>query len=314
MTRTIALLLAASAALSAPALAQQTSGQPESGEQAQPSILDRLLDRVLGPAQQPETAQPAEQAETQSRIDAVLAASVRDEDRARDRYRHPAETLAFFRVTPGLRVAEYSPGGGWYTRVLAPYLAGSGSYHAVNPDSSARELTEEQRARVEAWPRNFSSQVQLWGGVFANPEMAFESDEIPERLIGTFDRVLIFRNIHSMLNGEIALSELRNIRRLLADDGLVGVVQHRAPEGELWERANGSRGYVKQSDVIALFDLHGFELVGTSEINANPNDPANWGGGVWTLPPVLANGDENRSQYLAVGESDRMTLLFRKTN
>jgi predicted methyltransferase len=307
MTRTFALLLAASAAVAAPALAQNQ--QEEDG-----SVIDQILDQMRGVLQSADSEETPESADTaESAITAVLAAPVRDQDRARDQYRHPAETLAFFRVEPGMRIAEYSPGGGWYTRILAP-LAGAGLYHAVNPDSSGRNLTPEQRARVDAWPRNFASQVQLWSGYFSTLETAFESDDIPEDVAGHVDRVLIFRNIHSILNGEIALSELANIRRLLADDGLVGVVQHRAPESETWERANGSRGYVKQSDVIALFDLMGFELVDSSEINANPADPADWDRGVWTLPPVLAGGEANREEYLAIGESDRMTLLFRKAD
>ena len=253
-------------------------------------------------------AAPAVQAdgEEASLIENVLAASpLRDEDRARDRYRHPAETLAFFRVEPSMTVAEYAPGGGWYTRVLAPYVAAEGRYMAVNPDSG-------EANRGEQWSSGFSRDVQLWSSVFSTLETAFESDEIPEGVAGTVDRILIFRNIHSLLNSNIAESELANLHRLLADDGLVGVVQHRAPESETAERSNGSRGYVKQSDVIALFERAGFELVESSEINANPADTAEWEQGVWTLPPVLRLGDQDRERYLAIGESDRMTLLFRK--
>lgn len=244
--------------------------------------------------------------EAASLIGNVLAASpLRDEDRARDQYRHPAETLAFFRVEPTMTVAEYAPGGGWYTRVIAPYVAGGGRYIAINPDSG-------EANRGDAWAGRFGANVQLWSGVFSTPETAFESDEAPDGIAGTIDRILIFRNIHSLLNGGVAESELANLHGLLADDGLVGVVQHRAPESETAERANGSRGYVKQSDVIALFERAGFELVEASEINANPADTADWEQGVWTLPPVLRLGDQDRERYLAIGESDRMTLLFRK--
>ncbi|MBC2777491.1 class I SAM-dependent methyltransferase [Parasphingopyxis marina] len=310
MTRTIALLLAASAALSAPALAQQTSAQPESGEQ--PSILDRLLDRVLGPAQQAE--ETAAESEGSSLIEIILAEDYRAEDRARDRYRHPEETLAFFRVEPTMTVAEIGPGGGWYSRILAPLTAYQGRYLVVNSGTGGRGLDAEQIARANAATAGFPARVEEWTGVTADRVTAFNSDEIPEGLAGTVDRILVFRAMHGLLNNGIADTEIRQWRELLAEGGMIGVVQHRAPESEVWERANGSRGYLKQSDVIALFDAHGFELVGSSEINANPGDPANWERGVWTLPPTLAGGEENRSQYLAIGESDRMTLLFRKAD
>lgn len=311
MTRTIAMMIAASAAVAAPALAFQAQGEQQ---EAEPSILERVLDRVLGPAEQPQAESSASEAPAaaQGGLYSVLAADYRADDRARDRYRHPAETLNFFQVEPTMTVAEYGPGGGWYTRVLAPYIAPQGRYLAVNADSSGRELTEEQRARVESWPQRFPATVEEWTGVPAGSVTAFESDEVPEALAGTIDRVLIFRSIHGLRNGTIADSEIRNIRAMLADDGMVGVVQHRAPASETWERSRGTRGYLKQQDVIDLFRLNGFELVSTSEINANPNDPANHEPGVWALPPVLTHGDQDRDRYLAIGESDRMTLLFRK--
>jgi len=305
MKRTIALLIAATA-ITTPALAYQAT-------QEQPTVLDRLLDRVLGPV--PETApeEAATETEATSAVEIVLAEDFRAEDRARDRYRHPEATLNFFRVEPTMTVAEFGPGGGWYSRVLAPLIAPQGRYLAVNADSSHRDLDAERRARVDSWPQRFAASVEEWTGVSAASVTAFESDEAPEGLAGTVDRILIFRSIHGMRNGNIADSELRRLRGLLADDGLVGVVQHRAPASETWERSNGTRGYLKQADVIALFELNGFELVVSSEINANPNDPANWERGVWTLPPTLTLGDENRDQHVAIGESDRMTLLFRKS-
>ncbi len=239
-------------------------------------------------------------------IENVLAMEMRDDDRARDQYRHPAETLAFFQVEPTMRVAEYGPGGGWYTRVLLPWIAPQGDYVALNRDSGERE------EGAPSWGEQFIAAVAESGTASADDVMAFESDEIPEDVAGTVDRVLVFRSIHGLMNGNAADAELRAIRTLLADDGMVGVVQHRAPEDASYEDARGSRGYMRQSDVVRLFELHGFELAGTSEVNANPNDPADWEGGVWTLPPTLRYGDENRAEYMAVGETDRMTLLFRK--
>jgi predicted methyltransferase len=302
-------MLIAATAITAPVLAYQAT-------QEEPTILDRVLDRVLGPAQQApaEDATTKPEVEATSAIEIVLAEDFRAEDRPRDRYRHPEATLNFFRVEPTMTVAEFGPGGGWYSRVLAPLIAPQGRYLAVNTDTSMRDATAEQRARMASWPQRFAANVEEWTGVPAASVTAFESDEAPEALAGTVDRILIFRSLHGMRNGNIADSELRRLRDLLADDGLVGVVQHRAPANETWARSNGTRGYLKQADVIDIFRLNGFELVESSEINANPNDPANWERGVWTLPPVLTLGDENRDQHVAIGESDRMTLLFRKAN
>ncbi len=314
MTRHIAILLASVALVATPAAAWQEETQTRQ-ETPQRGILDRMIDRVLGPERpaDAETGTTQTPSAPSASVAPVLAADYRAEDRPRDQYRHPSETLNFFQVQPDMTVAEFAPGGGWYSRVLAPWIGTNGGrYLAVNFDSAGREMNAEQRQRTESWPRSFPTQLQQSTGVAASAVTAFESDEIPAGMEGQADRILIFRNMHSMLTANNADSELRNLRTLLADDGMVGVVQHRAPASETWERANGSRGYVKQADVVKLFELNGFELVQASEINANRSDPANWERGVWTLPPVYALGDTDRSRYEAIGESDRMTLLFRK--
>ncbi len=241
-------------------------------------------------------------------LEEVLAMDLRSEDSARDRYRHPAETLRFFGVEPSMRVVEFGPGGGWYTRVLLPWIAPHGEYMAMQADTGPGEPGQP------SWAERFIAASTAGGAFDADDITAFESDEIPEDLLGTVDRVLVFRSIHGLMNANAADRELRAIRSLLADDGLVGVVQHRAPEEAAYEYANGANGYMRQADVIRLFAIHGFDLVAASEINANPDDPANWEGGVWTLPPVLRYGEEDRERYEAIGESDRMTLLFRKAN
>ncbi len=246
----------------------------------------------------------------------VLADERRADDRARDQHRNPAETLAFFQVEPTMTVAEYGPGGGWYTRVLAPYLMPAGKYIAFNQDSDGREYrTRAQEARSKGWTERFKSGVAEAMGVEADDVTAFETDEMPEELADTVDRVLIFRSMHGLNIGNRADDVLKAARMMLKDDGMVGVVQHRAPEGASYDDYGArQRGYMRKADVIAIFEANGFELVSESEINANPNDPANWEGGVWTLPPVLATGEDDprRSEYLGIGESDRMTLLFKK--
>jgi predicted methyltransferase len=249
-------------------------------------------------------------------LEDVLADDRRDDDRARDQYRHPADTLAFFQVEPTMTVAEFGPGGGWYTRVLAPWIMPQGKYIAVNGDSDAGTYNSRaQEARAKAWTERFKDGLAEGMGVEADSVTAFEIDEMPDDAAGTVDRVVIFRSMHGLNINNQADAVLKAARTLLKDDGMVGVVQHRAPNGASYDDYGArQRGYMRTQDVVNIFEANGFELVDSSEVNANPNDPANWEGGVWTLPPVLRNGDQDRARYLAIGESDRMTLLFKKAD
>lgn len=250
-----------------------------------------------------------------SGLKAVIAHERRADDKARDKYRNPVETLTFFGVKSEHTVVEYGPGGGWYTRVLLPYLADNGNYIAIGTDSSMINFsTRAREARTKSWPERFPETASEWTGVDAEKVQAFESDELPDEMKGTVDRVLIFRSLHGMRNGARADSELRNLRAMLTDDGMIGVVQHRAKANAPFEMSKGTRGYLKQDQVIALFELSGFELVKASEINANPKDSSDYEGGVWTLPPILRHGDKDKAKYQAIGESDRMTLLFKKAS
>ena len=244
----------------------------------------------------------------------VLAADLRDDDRARDQYRNPAETLEFFQVTPAMTVAEYGPGGGWYTRSSRPICRVRASISpSIRTATDAPTRTAPRKCGRRGWTERFKADVAAMTGVEADTVTAFEIDEMPEELAGTVDRVLIFRSMHGLNIGNAADDVLKAARVMLKDDGMVGVVQHRAPEGASYDDYGArQRGYMRKQDVVAIFAANGFELAGESEINANPNDPANWEGGVWTLPPVLRYGDKDRAKYEAIGESDRMTLLFRK--
>ncbi|KEO89230.1 hypothetical protein EH31_14465 [Erythrobacter longus] len=249
----------------------------------------------------------------------VLAHERRDGDRERDQYRNPAETLAFFGVEPTMTVAEYSPGGGWYTRVLAPYLMPAGTYIAFNGDSDGRTYqTRAQEARAKGWTESFKEGMAQAMGVEADSVMAFEVDEMPEEAAGTVDRVLIFRSMHGLNIGNNADDILKAARVMLKDDGMVGVVQHRAPEGASYDDYGArQRGYMRKQDVVAIFEANGFELAAESEVNANPKDTADYEGGVWTLPPSFGFGrqsEEEMAKHRAIGESDRMTLLFRKAD
>ena len=250
-------------------------------------------------------------------LEDVLAHERRDDDRARDQYRNPAETLAFFGIEPTMTVAEFGPGGGWYTRILNPWISAEGQYIAFNPDSSAREYrTRAQEARAKGWTERFKEAIAEANGVEADTVVAFELDEMPEEVAGTVDRVVIFRSMHGLNINNIADDVLKAARTMLKDDGMVGVVQHRAPDGASYDDYGArQRGYMRTEDVVAIFAANGFELAGSSEVNANPNDPADWEGGVWTLPPSLGFGrqsEEEMAHHREIGESDRMPLLFRK--
>jgi len=226
---------------------------------------------------------------------------------ARDRYRHPAETLAFFGVRPSDTVVEIWPGGGWYTEILAPYLAsGGGSLILATPNG---ELGGVAKLR-DAHPGLFGA---VRTATF--PSFAAADQRVAD---GTADVVLTFRNVHNWRMGyqrddkqDYSAEAFRQMYAMLKPGGILGVVDHRLPEAASAERERTS-GYIKVSTVRALAEAAGFRLAGSSEINANPADTADWPNGVWTLPPALALKDTDRARYLAIGESDRMTLKFVK--
>lgn len=250
-------------------------------------------------------------AQTDAALNAALASSVRDDDRARDAERHPAQTLAFFDVKPTQTVIEHAPGGGWYTRILAPYLAEKARYIAVS--SPPVDLVPERyRQALATWPQKFPAEAAAYSGVDADDIEAYSSNALPASLDGQVDRVLIVRMMHNLKRWGTLGEELSAYRRVLKDDGLIGIVQHMAPEGMDYAKSGGDKGYLTKSDVVAMMDIYGFELAGESFVNMNPNDNADHPEGVWTLPPTYRMGDTDRAKYEAIGESNRMTLLFRK--
>jgi predicted methyltransferase len=238
-----------------------------------------------------------------SAIDQAVASSSRSEaNRARDKYRHPAETLAFFGVKPTDTVVEVWPGAGWYTEILAPLVRDHGLYYgATQPPGKYREATEKL---VASDPARF-------GKVRLSILQPGEPSEIA--LPGSADVVLTFRNVHNlMMAGDAAAAQaFADFYKALKPGGVLGVVDHRLPEAADSAREKTS-GYVKKSTVVRLAAAAGFKLAGESEVNANPRDSADWPDGVWTLPPTLRLGDKDRDRYLAIGESDRMTLKFVK--
>jgi predicted methyltransferase len=236
----------------------------------------------------------------------------RADDRARDQFRHPAETLAFFRVEPDMKVGEYAPGGGWYTRMLGHYLGGEGQLVGLYSDPTGGAFNEEAQQRIRAGAAGFSAEAAEFTGLPTEKFSAMTLDAVPEGEAGTLDRVLVVRMMHNLMRWNNADSELKTMRDLLKPGGMLGIVQHRAPADASADYANGSKGYLRQDDVIGFVEALGFELVDSSEVNANPRDPANWEGGVWMMPPSLGGDDAMDAQTRDLGESDRMTLLFRK--
>jgi predicted methyltransferase len=247
------------------------------------------------------------------RMAAILADPSRAEDSKRDQYRHPAETFEFFRIHPDHKVGEYAPGGEWVSRTLGRYIDEKGKftglYFSTDAGWGGDAATKE---RIQGGVASYPADVAKVTGRPATDYTAFALDAIPEGEKGTFDRIILMRMLHNMMNWNIADTELKRMRDLLKDDGLLGIEQHRAKADAPFSYANGTKGYLREADVIKLMELNGFELVGKSEVNANPKDEANWPDGVWTLPPRLALKEVDKAKYEAIGESDRMTLLFKK--
>jgi predicted methyltransferase len=231
---------------------------------------------------------------------AIDAASRTPANLQRDRYRHPRETLGFFEVDPGDTVVEIWPGGGWYTEIIAPYLAARGTYYAAGNERQLRDV----RAMSARAPATYG-EIKF----AAFPANAGEA-RVPD---GTADIVLTFRNVHNWIMPDPPFGDeaFRQMYRMLKKGGTLGVVEHRLPE-EADKARERTSGYVKTSTVRALAEQAGFRLVASSEINANPRDTKDHPNGVWSLPPALRGGAADRDKFLAIGESDRMTLKFVK--
>ncbi|GGB95816.1 methyltransferase [Novosphingobium endophyticum] len=259
------------------------------------------------------TASEAEVCEgCEALLELAAAHPSRKDDRARDVHRHPVETLSFMRVGPQMKVGEYAPGGEWYSRLLGLYLGEQGHLVGLYFDPTSGAFKPETQEGIRKGAAAFPADVAKFTGMPAERFAAYTLDAVPEGEKGTFDRILIMRMMHNMMHWNIADSEIKAMRALLKPDGLVGIVQHRAKADAPFSYADGSKGYLREADLIKFMEVNGFELVAKSDINANPKDSADWERGVWTLPPSLALKEQDKAKYQAIGESDRMTLLFRK--
>lgn len=236
----------------------------------------------------------------------VLADPRRDNDRLRDPFRHPAEVLQFCGIRPGMTVADYMPAGGFYTRILVPYLGRNGRYVGLTPDPASAGI-DKYKAFFAALPGPSRKELEQWKLPGA-PAAITPMQEVPESAYASFDRIILIREMHVLLGARALQGELTKLRRMLKPDGELCVIQHRAKPWADGDYTDGSKGYMRETDVIGLIEAYGYQLLETSEINANPRDTADHPEGVWGIPPVMAGAMASQ----AVGDSDRMTLRFRK--
>jgi predicted methyltransferase len=236
----------------------------------------------------------------------ILAGDQRSaENRARDVYRHPEETLLFFGIRPQMTVVEIWPESGWYTEVIAPLVNARGKYYAAQtPPNPASPFVGKM---LDAYAQKLAARPDLYSGVVVT---AFGPGSLEPAPPGSADLVVTFRNIHNWMAADFAPTAFAAIYRSLKPGGILGVVEHRGPGGEQDPKAR--KGYVNEDYAIALIEAAGFRLVAKSEINANPKDTKDYAQGVWTLPPTYRLGDQDRAKYSSIGESDRFTLKFIK--
>ena len=279
------------------------------------SLLVAVIAAALGlgavsvEAKQPQPAAKAAQATPAASFERVLAGDWRNEkNRARDAYRHPAQTLGFFGVKPGQTVIEITPGGGWYSEVLAPFLKDDGHYVAAVWDDAIPGQPKYRYGLNTSLRARFADNAAVYG----KPDVRVFDPKAPNfGPAGAADVVLTFRNAHNWVEEGTAEAYFKAFFDALKPGGVLGVVDHRAKPGTDLASMKKS-GYLTEALVIELAQGAGFVLDAKSEVNANPKDNADHPNGVWTLPPSNNHDAKDDAKYRAIGESDRMTLRFKK--
>jgi predicted methyltransferase len=232
-----------------------------------------------------------------------------ESNKARDQYRHPVETLEFFAIENGMTVMEIWPGGGWYTEILAPAIRNHGKLIIATWDPKVEGQSSYRYELPKTMAETFAQHPEVYDQVgveyFSPPESASLGEA------GSIDVVLTFRNIHGWVNGGLAQDVFTEFARVLKPGGVLGVVQHRADDGAD-PLVSAKTGYVSEAAVREFANNAGLLFEEGSEVNANPADSKDHPKGVWTLPPSYRLGDVDKEKYTAIGESDRMTLRFRK--
>lgn len=246
-----------------------------------------------------------------------------DDNKKRFLSRKPEATLNFFGVQPGMTVVEALPGGGWYSKILIPYLGANGQLVGVDYSQKLWPnfgfMTAERIEAKKTWATTWTAQAEQWRGDNSASISAFQFDEMPQSMAASADAVLYIRALHNLARfeskGNFLSNALQETYSILKPGGVVGIVQHQAREDRPDDWSNGDNGYLKKSFLMAQMQAAGFEFVDESNINENAKDQANVGDIVWRLPPSLSGskeGDEKRAYMQAIGESNRMTLKFRK--
>jgi predicted methyltransferase len=240
-------------------------------------------------------------------LDNILAGSQRSaENSARDRYRHPKDTLLFFGIRPEMTVLEVWPEPGWYTEIIAPLVRERGKYYAavIAPDPQSKYVT----ARLSDYQQKLASKPDVYGAVTVVTFPSDGGDVVPP---GSLDMAVTFRNIHNWMAEDSASRAFATLYKALKPGGVLGVVEHRGNPAAAQD-PKAKSGYVNEDYAIRLIEGQGFRLVGESQVNANPKDTKDYEQGVWTLPPTYRLGDQDRQKYTDIGESDRFTLKFVK--
>ena len=240
----------------------------------------------------------------------TLAAVVADPARtasalARDAARHPVEELTFFGLAPSMTVVELWPGTGYWTEILGPYLAGRGHYIVALPARG----DEEDQAILQRWHARIAAQGARLGTI---TETTLGTGQFSIAPVGSVDLIVTFRNLHNWLGSGYADQALAACFSALKPGGILGIEDHRG-RSDRPQDPKAEDGYLREDFAIEMVKRAGFELVGRSEINANPKDTKDWVDGVWTLPPTLSQGDKDRDRYVAIGEADNFVLKFRKS-
>jgi len=277
-------------------------------KQALQSVFRVLLLSVFAAGAMAATAQAQD---TEALIDKAMTGSHRaDANKARDKYRHPKETLLFFGLKPDMTVVEVWPSAGWWTEILGPVLKDRGQYYAAWFATQAKGAPDFLKEREKGFDAMLAGRPDLYGKVIKTALLAPDYVDIAPK--GSADMVLTFRNVHNWAKAGNADAMFKAFYDTLKPGGILGVKDHRAKPGTPFQRQIDS-GYMTEAWVIETAQKAGFKLDNKSEINANPKDTADYPGGVWTLPPNLRNvPDADKPKYLAIGESDRMTLKFVK--
>jgi len=249
----------------------------------------------------------AGQNDAAAQLKSVIAGQHRTEKYvARDRYRHPFETLMFFGIKPDMTVVEIWPGGGWYTEILAPFLKDKGKYYAAHRN---RETKDKRILRfIRRYDEKLAADPELYGAVIVTQLSRKKTDIAPP---GSADMVLTFRNVHNWMKFGFSDVIFAAMYKALKPGGILGIVEHRADPDDFPDPQTLS-GYVQEEQITEMAEAAGFKFVAKSEINANPKDTHDHPKGVWTLPPSFRLKDKDRQKYIAIGESDRMTMKFVK--